>query len=412
MADSQTSLRRQPADDGDGNGALSSVDDAFLREAIDEARGGYGFVDPNPLVGAVIVDQAGKIVARGHHEQYGQAHAERNALADARAHGVDVTGMTMYVSLEPCSHYGKTPPCAPFVAESGISRVVIASLDSNPKVNGRGVRILSDAGVHVDIATGPVREEAEDLNDAFFYFLATGAPLVTWKYAMSLDGKIAAADGSPWRISGTAAHERVHNDRARMASVITGIGTVLLDNPRLTARPTTTAHVHQPLRVIVDSALRTPLDSNLVRESAGDHLTLIATCSADSDRIDAYKNAGCDIVTLPAAPFETGDVPREGAQREGIQRVSIPALIAELGGRRIDSALLESGGTLAAAFLQARAVQKIEAFVSPVVLGAASAPTPAMGAHAVSQHAAHLPRIGNPKITRYDNDVLIEGRID
>jgi diaminohydroxyphosphoribosylaminopyrimidine deaminase/5-amino-6-(5-phosphoribosylamino)uracil reductase len=259
-----------------------------------------------------------------------------------------------------------------------------------------------------------VRAEAEELNEVFFHFIATGMPFVTWKYAMSLDGRIAHTDRSPWRISGAASHERVQRDRARSAAVITGIGTVLADDPRLTARPArpvASSGIHQPVRVIVDSQLRTPLASAVVRESAADGLTLIVTCaepagSADSvdsarqqqnrARVAAYERAGCEVVTLPS---------------DGHGHVSIPAVMEELGRRRLDSAYLEAGGILAAAFLEAHAVHRIEAFIAPVVLGASHAPSPAMGERTLAEETARLPRIGNPTITRYDNDILIEGRI-
>lgn len=373
--------------------ALSVDDIAYLGEALELARGGYGYVNPNPLVGAVIVDK-GHIVARGFHERYGQAHAERNALADAAARGVDVHGMTMYVTLEPCAHQGKTPPCAPAVAASGIKRVVVGTTDPNPKVNGKGLEILRAAGVRVDVAGGEVRRECDEINEAFFHFIETGMPFVTLKYAMSLDGKIAAGDGSPLVLSGAASRQRVHEDRARVATVVTGIGTVLSDDPRLSARPARQSDArpaHQPVRVVVDSTLRTPLTSNLVRQSGEDGLTLIATSSEDSSKIAEYERAGCTVVTMPS---QNG-------------HVSIPALMEMLGRRKLDDVLLETGGTLAAAFLSADCVHKVEAFVTPKLVGARTAPTPVMA-------DTQLPtsfHIRDPRITRYDEDILIEGRI-
>ncbi|MCI1901459.1 MAG: bifunctional diaminohydroxyphosphoribosylaminopyrimidine deaminase/5-amino-6-(5-phosphoribosylamino)uracil reductase RibD [Bifidobacteriaceae bacterium] len=373
--------------------ALSVDDIAYLGEALELARGGYGYVNPNPLVGAVIVDK-GHIVARGFHERYGQAHAERNALADAAARGVDVHGMTMYVTLEPCAHQGKTPPCAPAVAASGIKRVVVGTTDPNPKVNGKGLEILRAAGVRVDVAGGEVRRECDEINEAFFHFIETGTPFVTLKYAMSLDGKIAAGDGSPLVLSGTASRQRVHEDRARVAAVVTGIGTVLSDDPRLSARPARQSDArpaHQPVRVVVDSRLHTPLTSNLVRQSSEDGLTLIATSSEDSSKIAEYERAGCTVVTMPS---QNG-------------HVSIPALMEMLGRRKLDDVLLETGGTLAAAFLSADCVHKVEAFVTPKLVGARTAPSPVM---ADVQLPASF-HIRDPRITRYDEDILIEGRI-
>ena len=370
---------------------VASADERFMAAAITLARKGDGFVDPNPLVGAVIV-RDGTIVAQGYHEEYGHLHAERNALADAAAKGIDVRGLTMYVTLEPCSHYGKTPPCALAVVESGIARVVVGSLDPNPKVDGKGIRILRDAGIDVEVLSGSVAVRCKELNETFFHFIETGRPFVIHKYAMSLDGKIAGANGEKLTISGAASHERVHEDRARYAAIVTGIGTVLADDPRLTARPIHPAGelgIHQPMRVIVDSGLRTPLDSAVVTGSAQDGLTLIATTSTDENRAQQYKAAGCEVVVL--------------VQEEGSARVSVTALMAELGRRRVDSVYLEAGGHLAASFLAAGCIDKVEAFIAPVIVGADSAPSPVMGEQGT------LRRLHSTHVSRSGDDTLVEG---
>jgi diaminohydroxyphosphoribosylaminopyrimidine deaminase/5-amino-6-(5-phosphoribosylamino)uracil reductase len=370
---------------------VASSDERFMAAAIALARKGDGFVDPNPLVGAVIV-RDGTIVAQGYHEEYGHLHAERNALADAAAKGIDVRGLTMYVTLEPCSHYGKTPPCALAVVECGITRVVVGSLDPNPKVDGKGIRILRDAGIDVEILSGPLAAQCKELNETFFHFIETGLPFVIHKYAMSLDGKIAGANGEQLTISGAASHERVHEDRARYASIVTGVGTVLADDPRLTARPTRPAGkhgIHQPLRVVVDSRLRTPLDSAVVAESARDGLTLIVTTSTDETRVQEYRAAGCEVVVL--------------AHEEGSAHVSVAALMAELGRRGVDSVYLEAGGRLAASFLAAGCIDKVEAFIAPVIVGADSAPSPVMG------ETGTLRRLHSTHVTRCGDDVLFEG---
>lgn len=393
-------------------------DTRFMLSALECARKGYGFVDPNPLVGAVIVD-GDMIVAQGYHETYGQFHAERNALADAASKGIDVRGLTMYVTLEPCSHYGKTPPCAIAVVEAGIARVVVGSLDPNPKVDGKGISILRDAGITVDILTGPAHEACMELNESFFHFIETGEPFVILKYAMSLDGKIAGAEGDQLTISNVQSHARVHQERARYAAIVTGVGTVVADDPQLTARPAHAAGeqgIHQPLRVIVDSNLRTPLTSAVVRESGDDGLTVIATTSTDDTRIQLYEKAGCTVMRLPAesdavaAEYQRNQTGQTTAK--GRHRVSISALVAELGKRRVDSVLLETGGTLAASFLAAHKVQRVEAFVAPIIVGAASAPSPVNlePSGNQTQLSASI-ALHDVRFTHYDEDIAIEGRV-
>lgn len=375
---------------------MDSTDEKFMEQALALARKGYGFVDPNPLVGAVIVAED-RVVAGGYHEKYGELHAERNALADAASHGVDVRGLTMYVTLEPCSHYGKTPPCANAVAKAGIGRVVVGSLDPNPKVNGKGIQILRDAGIRVDVADGSVRADCERMNEAFFHFITTGSPFVIVKYAMSLDGKIAGKDNERMAISGPQSLARVHQDRSRYQAIVSGVGTVLADDPHLTARPTQAPGsngIHQPLRVIMDTKLTTPLGSAVVRESAEDGLTLIATCSQDRARVSEYERAGCAVVTLAADPA-SGEV-------------SIAALLSYLGERRIDSVYVEAGGRVIASFLCGGFAQKIEAFVAPKFVGEPSAPGPVMRPLGEDK----LFSVGEPTYERYGNDILIEGRLD
>lgn len=405
--------------------AQTERDEAFMREALALAQCGEGFVDPNPLVGAVIV-RDGEIIARGFHEHYGEEHAERNALNDAQRRNIDVRGATLYVTLEPCSHYGKQPPCAEAVAASGITRVVVGSDDPNPKVNGQGFRLLEAAGI--EVTTHVLRAACDEVNEAFFHFIRTGTPWVTLKYAMSLDGKIALENGRQWTISGAESHERVHTERARVSAIITGTGTVLSDDPQLTARPTRPANpargAHQPLRVIMDSRLRTPLEARIVTQSATDGLTLLATSEESMARVASeasvvgeatvsrssgvndpagyqhgfagyhspadYSARGCSVVAFPTA--SNGGV-------------SIPAVLEYLGTHGIDSVLLECGGRLASAFLEAGAVNRVEAFIAPVIAGSAAAPGPVGGSGPLNP----MPRLKDLRVSRCGDDTLIEG---
>ncbi|MCI1935471.1 MAG: bifunctional diaminohydroxyphosphoribosylaminopyrimidine deaminase/5-amino-6-(5-phosphoribosylamino)uracil reductase RibD [Bifidobacteriaceae bacterium] len=365
----------------------------FMREAIALARRGYGFVDPNPLVGAVIV-QDGQIVARGFHEEYGHEHAERNALNEAAAKGVNLRGASMYVTLEPCSHYGHQPPCATAIAESGITEVFVGSDDPNPRVNGAGIAMLRAAGLRV--VTHVLMRDCDALNDSFFHFIRTTGPWVVLKYAMSLDGRIALHDGTPWAVSGPESLQRVHEERSRYAAIVTGVGTVLADDPQLTARPSSPANprlgVHSPWRIVMDSQLRTPVKSRVVQESRADHLTVLATTVTDAQAHRVYEDQGCTVVSLP------GDDAGE---------VSVTALMDYLGHRRVDSALLECGGRLSAAFLRAGKVNKVEAFIAPKIVGNALSPSPVAG-HAVLDP---LPHLHDVQVSRCGHDVVIEGKV-
>lgn len=233
-------------------------DEAFMARALELAARGMGWTSPNPLVGAVIVKD-GRVVGEGWHTAYGQPHAEREALA---ACSESAAGGTIYVTLEPCCHWGKTPPCTSGILEAGIARVVVGALDPNPLVAGRGCALLREAGLTVDV--GIMEKECQHLNEAFFHFITTGRPLVVMKYAMTLDGKVATRTGASRWITGPEARAQVHRDRHRFGAIMVGIGTALADNPALTCR-LEDGPWRQPLRVVVDSHARLPLDAELVR---------------------------------------------------------------------------------------------------------------------------------------------------
>ncbi|MBT1176417.1 bifunctional diaminohydroxyphosphoribosylaminopyrimidine deaminase/5-amino-6-(5-phosphoribosylamino)uracil reductase RibD [Bifidobacterium callimiconis] len=360
----------------------------FMSVALRHAKLGAGKVNPNPMVGAVIV-RDGRIIATGHHDHFGGWHAERAALEAAKAQGVLVQGATMYVTLEPCCHQGKQPPCTQALIDSGISRVVVGSSDPNPLVAGKGIRQLEQAGITVD--QGVLRDECDALNEIFMHYIVRHTPFVLLKYAMTMDGRIATAAGRSRWITGEASRRRVHEDRNRFAAIMVGVGTVLADDPMLTCR---IENGHDPLRIVCDGTLRTPLDSALVR-SARETPTIIATCSHDEEQAKPYRDAGCEVLTIDAD--DTG-------------HVNLQTLIHTLGERGIDSVMIEGGATLAWSALHARIVNKIDAYIAPKLFGGATAPSP-IGGPGVEDPADGY-RIVDLTVQTIGDDVLLEGGVD
>jgi diaminohydroxyphosphoribosylaminopyrimidine deaminase / 5-amino-6-(5-phosphoribosylamino)uracil reductase len=322
---------------------LTSTDQAHLQRALELAEGGRGRVSPNPLVGAVVV-RDGEVIGEGFHAELGGLHAERAALEDCRRRDEDPAGATMYVTLEPCAHKGRQPPCVEAILESGIARVVIASDDQSEKAAGRGPGILRDGGVEVAFASGAEATAARRLNQPFRKHVRTGLPLVVLKMAMSLDGRTATAPGdSPW-ISGEESRDLVHRWRAESDAIAVGIGTALADDPLLTARR---EGARQPLRVVFDSQARLPLHSQLLQTLDQAPVLVVAGPNAPSDRIAALEGAGAETL------FATG----------------IEPALRELGARNMTSLFLEGGRTLASAFLAAGQIDQSRTFVAPMLLG-------------------------------------------
>lgn len=355
----------------------------FMGLALELAEKGRGRTSPNPMVGAVIV-RDGQIIGRGYHRRCGDLHAEREALADCRA---SPAGATLYVTLEPCCHQGRQPPCTEAILAAGIARVVVGSADPNPLVAGKGIACLRSRGVTVE--TGVLQEACDALNRVFFHYITAGRPYVTMKYAMTLDGKIATATGASRWITGEAARERVHLDRSRYAAIMVGVGTVLADDPLLTCRM---EGGRNPVRIVCDSRLRTPPDSRLVR-TAKEVPTILAVTKRGAERSGIYEAAGCRVQVLP--------------ERNG--HVDLTALMERLGAEEIDSVLLEGGGSLNWAALEARLVQRVQAYVAPKIFGGADARSPVRGT------GVELPdqcaQLENITVTRLGADFLLEGEV-
>jgi diaminohydroxyphosphoribosylaminopyrimidine deaminase/5-amino-6-(5-phosphoribosylamino)uracil reductase len=361
----------------------AEADLVWMRRALAEAERGRGFVEPNPLVGAVIVRE-GQVLGVGHHAVYGGPHGEVVAL---QAAGGDVRGGTLYVTLEPCCHHGKTPPCTEEVLRSGLARVVAAMKDPFPKVAGRGLAQLRAAGVEVEV--GLEEGSARALNAPYLKRVLTGRPYVIAKWAMTLDGKMATGSGDSRWISGPRSRSFVHELRGRVDAILVGIGTVLADDPQLTARP---PGPRRAVRVVLDSAGRLPIESRLVR-SAHEASTLVAVTGRALDaRRTALRAAGCEVLAFP-----------------GAERVPILPLLEELGRRGTTNVLVEGGGAVLGSFLDADEVDAVEVFVAPLLEGGTHGFTPARGRGMATMEAAV--RLESQEILTIEGDILIRGRL-
>ena len=356
------------------------TDQDYMRRAIRLAWQGAGWTSPNPMVGAVVVKD-GRIIGEGAHLRWGQLHAERNALAACTE---DPAGATIYVTLEPCCHYGRTPPCTEILLEKKIARVVIGSRDPNPKVSGKGAALLREHGVQVE--EDFLREECDELNPVFFHYITTGKPYVVMKYAMTLDGKIASRTGASKWITGEEARRHVHRLRGRYAGIVAGIGTVLADDPLLNCRM---EGGHQPTRIICDSRLRIPLDSQICR-TAGEYNTIVACAQGDLEKKAQLEALGVEVWTVP--------------NQEG--RVDLRALMTRLGQAGIDSVLLEGGGEVHEAALRAGIVNHICAYIAPKLLGGREAKSPVEGLGA--ETPGEGTQLSHLKTTLLGEDILLE----
>lgn len=342
---------------------ITGIDISHMQRALNLAGLAKGKTSPNPVVGAVIV-RGGDVIGEGYHEQAGLDHAEVAAIRAARrAVGEDISGSTIYVTLEPCCHTGRTGPCTDALIEAGVQRVVVASLDPFDQVNGKGLKLLGDAGIEVEVLDGSVAARARAQNEDFRKHAVTGLPFITFKSAMSLDGKIATATGDSRWISGEQSREQVHRLRAEVDAIAVGASTARVDDPMLTCR--LPGEHRQPLRVVFDSGASLSLESKLVT-TAGEFATVVfVTDEAPAGRVEALRDAGVEVVHTQA--------------HEG--RVDVSDALRHLGSREqpVLSLLLEGGPTLAAGFVEAGAIDKVMTFVAPMLIGGAGARTPLAG---------------------------------
>ncbi|HEX4834881.1 MAG TPA: bifunctional diaminohydroxyphosphoribosylaminopyrimidine deaminase/5-amino-6-(5-phosphoribosylamino)uracil reductase RibD [bacterium] len=356
------------------------TDQVYMREALHLARRGAGATSPNPMVGAVVVS-AGEIVGRGFHPRAGEPHAEIFALRDARARA---RGSTLYVTLEPCAHWGRTPPCTQAIIAAGVRRVVAAMADPDPQVSGRGFRRLAEAGV--ETCVGVVEREAQDLNEAYVKHRTVGLPFVTAKWAMTLDGRIATRTGDSRWISGEASRAIAHEIRATSDAILVGIGTILRDDPALTAR---TPIGRNPRRIVLDSRLRIPPNARVLARD-GTPVIVAATGRASPEARKALEARGVEVLVADGPDA----------------RVDLGAVLRELGRRGVMSLLVEGGGTVHGAFVDAGLVDKVMIFVGPLIVGGpAPAPVGGVGVEAVAQAW----QIQRATIRQVEQDVVIEG---
>ncbi|MCK9203080.1 MAG: bifunctional diaminohydroxyphosphoribosylaminopyrimidine deaminase/5-amino-6-(5-phosphoribosylamino)uracil reductase RibD [Bacteroidales bacterium] len=390
------------------------VEEKYMRRAIRLARLGTGWVDPNPMVGAVLVKD-GKIIGEGFHEYFGGPHAEVNALKnfcqaevpswDGTINEMPVREMmekilesargllqdaTLYLTLEPCAHEGKTPPCAGFIVESGISRVVVGLKDPNPDVNGKGIGILRAGGV--EVTTGVLEKEIRSLNEVFIKYITTRDPFVVLKTAMTLDGKTATITNASRWITGEASRKMVHRMRQQLGGVMVGVNTIMFDDPQLNIRLQARKKWKNPLKIVTDTHGRIPLGAKIFKQDP--QLALIATTGlASKSRLRDMERLGAQVLICPVKD----------------DRVDLRFLMRSLGVMGIDSVMIEGGGALAFSAIKAGIVDKIVTFIAPKILGGKNAPTPVGGDGIPLMEQAVM--LEDMKARKIGQDIMVEGRI-
>lgn len=365
---------------------MEKKDYKFMRLAFDLAKKGVGGVNPNPLVGAVIVKND-VVIAQGYHALYGGPHAEINAFADAKQ---SVRGACIYVSLEPCSHFGKTPPCAQAIIDKGIARVVIGMLDPNVLVAGRGVKMLEDAGIEVSYAF--MLDELEELNRVFLKYISTKLPYVVMKTAMTLDGKIACHTGDSRWVSNASSRERVHLMRNELMAIMVGVNTVIADDPMLTCR-LEGVDTRNPIRVVVDSKGRIPLDSKLLNTNDDARTIIALTDQADDARIESIRALGAEVIIVDTYN----------------DRVCLKSLMQKLGEMGIDGILLEGGASLNFSALEAGIVDEVVSFIAPKFVGGQNAKTP-VGGNGIDKMSDAI-CLSDVRLSTCNGDIVVQARI-
>ncbi len=368
----------------------------FMSRALELAQN--GFVSPNPRVGAVLVKDD-NIIAEGYHKKFGEAHAEIelfNSLPD----DFDYTRTALYVTLEPCSHYGKTPPCAKKIVELGIKTVYVACLDPNPLVAGRGIQILKDDGI--DVSVGILEEEAKIVNETFFKFITTKRPFVLLKSAMSLDGKICTNTGESQWISSEESRREVHFLRSRMTAIMVGINTVLVDDPMLNAR---IENGRNPIRIILDSSLRTPLSSKIVQTSK-EITTIIVTVEKDKDKYTPYTDNNIEIICVNDNT-ELSSIELSSIKLSSIDLSSLMDILAK---KNIDSILIEGGAELSYSALESKIVDKVQLYYAPIIIGGKESKSFICGKGIDKLDEAF--RVKSYTVRSIGKDFVVEGYID
>ena len=353
------------------------MDIKFMYRAIELAKRGEGFTNPNPLVGAVIVKN-GRIIGEGYHKCYGDLHAERNAINSATE---SVVGADMYVTLEPCSHYGKQPPCTEAIVAAGIKNIFIGSADPNPLVSGKGVLYLKNHGINV--VCDVLKQECDAINEIFFHYITTNMPYIILKAAMTLDGKTSTCIGDSNWITNEKSRENVHLTRKRVSAIMVGIYTVLADDPMLDCR---TENPKTPIRVICDSTLKIPLTSNIAK-TADKIPTIVATVSDDDKKIAELKEIGVQIIKTSG------------------EKVNLKELLKELEKRKIDSILVEGGATLHASLLKDGLYNKVQIYIAPKILGGTGKSV--IGGEGVL-YVKDAYELENPVVSAFGSDILLE----
>ena len=357
-----------------------------MRRALELSVKAVGFVNPNPLVGAVIVKD-NRIIGEGYHEYFGGPHAEVNAFKNATE---EVEGATMYVTLEPCSHYGKTPPCADAIVKNKISKVVIGMIDPNPIVAGRGIEILRSNGI--EVTTGVMDTEIKKINEVFIKYITRKEPFCIMKTAMTMDGKIATSTGDSMWISNEKSRAYVHEIRHMVTGIMVGIGTVLKDDPQLTTRREGLISKN-PIRIIIDSTAKVPLEAKILKCDEKTKTIIATTELAKESKIEAIKQKGAEVIITPNKN----------------NRVDLNYLMSVLGEMGIDSILLEGGSTLNYSALDSGVVDKVITFISPKIFGGSTGKTPVGGQGVECVKDSIM--LTDTEVTRFNEDVMIEGYI-
>ncbi|MGL6196511.1 MAG: bifunctional diaminohydroxyphosphoribosylaminopyrimidine deaminase/5-amino-6-(5-phosphoribosylamino)uracil reductase RibD [Thermoguttaceae bacterium] len=377
------------------------TDENYMLRAFELAKLGEGSVLPNPMVGCVIVSAANQIVGEGWHKQYGGPHAEVHAL---NAAGDAARGATAYVSLEPCSHFGKTPPCANALISAGIKKVVLAMRDPNPKVNGKGIELLKNAGI--EVVESVCEKEARELNVKFLTRIEKKRPWIIAKWAMTLDGKIASRTGSSSWISSEQSREIVHRLRDKMDAILVGSATARNDNPMLNVRIPGQEASRSPLRIVLDSAASISLESRLVKTAKEIPLLICVGPEADETQTESLRLAGCEVLTCGSG---SENYPEKNCTNSEKYKIRILSLLENLADRGITNLLVEGGGQVLGTLFDLDIIDEVHVFIAPKLIGGSNAPTPIAGIGLCEMSQAF--NLDSPITQLLGSDIYVSGKV-